>query len=188
MRLGLDLRTSPQTTRERAIAADRLGLWAVLVGGEAGVEAVMAAGLSTVTTQVRIFVEIDLDAEHPVTIAEELAVLDNLCAGRVGAVLSGTEPERSELLRRALLGHEVNGIVIAPPTVQTVMTTWLASHVAARPQDLDRSLPTAAPGRTELPGDLTAAGIEVDAWRRAGCTHLFARWDGTVSVLARHLA
>jgi hypothetical protein len=187
VRLGLDLRNDAHNV-PRAADADHQGLWAVLVGGPSGTEAVRAARIVAATSSIRVFVEMNLDDEHPVTIAEELSVLDNLSAGRVGAILTGEDPERAELLRLILQGNEVNGIVLSPPTVQTVMTTWLATNVARRQQDLNRTLPFASPGQVALGDELSEAADEVDGWRHAGCTHLFAQWEGEVASFARHLA
>lgn len=187
MRLGLDLCLHDQPG-EAAAQADKLGLWAVVIGGPAGTEAVRAAQVITGTSSVRVMVEIDIDREHPFTVAEELSVLDNLSGGRVGAILLGDDPERAEVVRRALLGHLVNGVMLTPPTVQTVMTTWLGSHVATRPEDLGSPIPWASPGRTDLGADPVVAGPAIDGWLGAGCTHLIAQWNGDLRVLARHLA
>jgi hypothetical protein len=212
MRLGLDLRpeafwtarrptdgqaTDSQATDgpqpvsaavDQARQADNLGLWAVVIGGRPGTEAVRAGEVIDATSNLAVIVDIDLDHEHPFTVAEELSVLDNLSAGRVGAILSGTSPERAEQVRAALQGHVISGAMLAPPPVQTSMTTWLDTHVARRPENVARQMPWASPGQADLGTDLATAQVLIDGWRNASCTHLMAKWGGSVTLLARHLA
>lgn len=81
MRIGLVLPEGREG--ELARAAERHGLFGVLVGTENPLTAVNAAVYaSTATEFVRIAVRVALGLEHPVLIAEELSVLDNVNNGR----------------------------------------------------------------------------------------------------------
>jgi alkanesulfonate monooxygenase SsuD/methylene tetrahydromethanopterin reductase-like flavin-dependent oxidoreductase (luciferase family) len=81
MRIGLVLAEGRE--RELAHAAERHGLFGVLAGTGNPLTAVNAAVYaSTATEFVRVAVRVALGLEHPVLIAEELAVLDNVNNGR----------------------------------------------------------------------------------------------------------
>jgi hypothetical protein len=168
-----------------ATLADDLGVWAVEVVGPPGTEAIRAARIAAATRHVRIFVRVDLHAELPFTIAEEVAVLDNLSGGRIGAIaIDGTDPERLATLRAGLAGDVIDGSLVAPPPVQPLPMTW--SALAEDPENL-RVEGFTRPGRAKLTGDVPFDGETIDAWLRAGCTHLFVVWPGDLRVLARHL-
>lgn len=173
MRLGLDLRGVPDTARRRdlAIEADRLGLWAVLVGGPAGAETVEASALATATAHVHLAVWLDGRAVHPLTLAEEVAVLDHLSARRALAVVDAV-PGTVEHVRKLLGGHVIGGVALAPPPAQTALPVWSATET-----------PTAT-----LTGRLDEDRATIDTQRESGCTHLFVAWPGALTVLARHLA
>lgn len=191
MRIGMDLRHLDDPAAA-AVQAESLGLWAVLVSGPPGTEAIRAAEIVTATSTLRVFVDTDVSAEHPFTIAEELSVLDNLSAGRIGAVLSGDEPDAADVIRRALMGRPVNGVMLTPPPVQTVLVTWIAENVARRPDDVAPGLHGAAPGWDKIESVSTSTGLDearssVDRWRDLGCTHLFLACDDDPRPVARHL-
>jgi len=185
MRLGLTL-PSDRVEEWVAIArqADELGIWAVEVRGAAGTEAVRAASLIQATRHVRIFVTVDLRAEHPVTLAEEIAVLDNLSGGRIGVVVEGAALGPLSVFVDALVGRVVNGMIVAPPPLQAEITVW--ADLAQDPADISRG-GAGSPGRAALTGDLAAGRTIIDAWQAAGCTHLLVGWPGDARVLARHL-
>lgn len=76
--------------------AEDHGLFGVLVGASNPVTAITAAVYaSTATDFVRVVTRVQLGLEHPVTVAEELAVLDNVNNGRTVVVVDGglLEPE-----------------------------------------------------------------------------------------------
>lgn len=187
MRIGLTLGddVTGEALTSTASEAEQLGLWAVEVSGPAGVEAMRAGRLCATTERLRLVVGLHLGDEHPFTLAEELAVLDNLSAGRIGVVThGGTDTDRATLAE-ALTGRPVNGSLITPPPVQTKIEIW--ANVAATPQEIVRTPGQVAPGRTALSGNLEADRAVVDDWMAAGCTHLLVEWPGEIRQLARHL-
>ena len=194
MRVGLAL--GDTVDLQRARDADELGLWAVSVSESAGLEMVRAARVVEQTRYVRVIVHVDLNAEHPVTIAEELCVLDNLSNGRIGAVVSGDAlPEKFLALRESLVGRPRNGVVVAPPPVQTDVPVWPiapsaidgAVQVVHSPSEVATRAGLLRPGQTALCGNLDEDRCVIDRWRDAGCTHLLVSWPGPVKVLVRHL-
>ena len=194
MRLGLDM--GEHVELERAKSADELGLWAISVRGTAGVEMLRAARIVECTQYVRVFVQVDLAAEHPVAIAEELCVLDNLSNGRIAALVCGdAEPERFLILRDALIGRSRNGVMIAPSPVQTDVPVWPLAPSAIESSAVVESSPSKvaptagllSPGIADLCGNLDEDRCTIDRWRDAGCTHLLVSWPGPVKVLVRHL-
>ncbi len=195
MRLGLVLEDDADLARARR--ADELGLWAVTVTGPPGTEVIRAARVAERTEFVRVVVSVDLGAEHPLTIAEELAVLDNLSGGRAVAIVTGDPgPETLLRFREALVGRLAHGVVLAPPPVQTELPVWLVAPGAASDPPIVADSPTElvvrpglpAPGTITLSGSLARDRRVIDEWRDAGCTHLLVSWPGDVRVLARHLA
>lgn len=176
MRLALDLRDTSATSGDdalltRAVEADGLGLWGVVIGGPPGVECLRAARVARETSDVGLVVWIDGTAEHPHTIAEELSVLDHLSARRVTAVIDGPLAVR-DVVSQLLAGHVVDGGVLTPPPAQTAMTVWSSSAVAI----------------ADLTGDLEVDRTVIDGYRDAGTTHLLVSWTGPLLPLARHLA
>jgi hypothetical protein len=199
MRLAIAL--GDDMTRATGIArsADELGLWGVEVRGPAGTETARAAYVAHATSHVRIIVRIHLDAEHPYTLAEEIAVLDNLSAGRAVALIEmGSASEQALLtLADALAGRVTGGSLLSPPPVQLQVPIWLTtpdhSHLAGlakSPESLgDHGLGSVSPGSVELSGDLDVDRPIVDEWLMAGCTHLLVDWPSEdPRPLARHLA
>jgi len=172
MRLGLDLRNeAPSAVIERAREADRLGLWAVLVGGTPGTENLITAQLATLTEHVHLAVWLTGDLLHPLAMAEEIAITDHLSRRRALAIIDGDEA-RIDHVRRLLSGHIVNGVALAPPPAQTSVGVWAADDIAS----------------VSLTGDLDDDRITIDEYRDQGHTHLFVSWPGSLRTLARHLA
>jgi alkanesulfonate monooxygenase SsuD/methylene tetrahydromethanopterin reductase-like flavin-dependent oxidoreductase (luciferase family) len=110
MRIGTRWVVMPSA--DEIAAAERsgaFGLWADVPSS--GVAA--AAELAAVTTDPRIVLRIVLGSEHPVTLAEEAAVLDHLSAGRVvcvvdtGALSVEGAMEDLQLLRACWSGRPV---------------------------------------------------------------------------------
>jgi hypothetical protein len=172
MRLGLDLRNDmTSNVIERAREADRLGLWAVLVGGTPGTENLITAQLATLTDHVHLAVWLSGDLLHPLALAEEIAVTDHLSQRRALAIIDGDEAV-TEHVRRLLAGHIVNGVALAPPPAQTSVGVWSANEVSS----------------VALTGDLDHDRVTIDEYRDRGHTHLFVSWPGAIRTLARHLA
>ncbi|HEY0187910.1 MAG TPA: hypothetical protein VGC67_10515 [Cellulomonas sp.] len=88
MRIGV-LTTDPADV----VPAAESGLFGVLLDGPAAPDAaddtgsVTAAQVAVLTQDARVLVRVRLGTEHPVTLAEEVAVLDHLSAGRVVVLL-----------------------------------------------------------------------------------------------------
>jgi hypothetical protein len=177
MRIGIDLVgvADPDERLARAVEADQLGLWAVLVGGAAGEEAIEAATIAAATSSIHLAVVLDGTSDHPRTLAEEVAVLDHLSERRALAVIDGGTTSVDHVVDqvgRLLAGHIVDGVALTPPPAQTSVPVWAAVDIA----------------RIELSGDIPSDGAVIDRFRDDGCTHLFAAWPEPLPVLARHLA
>lgn len=84
MRIGVTLPAGDEVAA--AAAAESVGVTFVHVAATAGAEAAVAAAVAAMTSSVRIVVSAVLADDLPVTIAEEIAVLDNLSNGRIGVI------------------------------------------------------------------------------------------------------
>lgn len=173
MRIGIDLLdvADHEDRLALAIEADQLGLWAVLLGGEAGTEAIGAATVAMKTSSIHLGVMLDGNEEHAFTLAEEISVLDHLSERRALAVVDG-DPDTVQCVERLLSGQIVDGAALSPPPAQTRVPVWAATDVA----------------HAELTGDVSVDGETIDRRRDEGCTHLFVTWPGPLRTLARHLA
>lgn len=172
MRLGLDLRN--ETGNEliaKAQQADELGLWAVLIGGQSGTESTIAAELATKTEHIHLAMWIDAASAHAHTLAEEIAIVDQLSQRRALAVIEHDQSVTNKV-RDLLAGHVVDGAVIAPPPAQTAVSVWSAADVVT----------------ANLTGDLVEDRSTIDDYRDRGETHIFVTWPGPTTTLARHLA
>ncbi len=169
MRLGLDLRSLAPSERETvARQADALGFWAVFVDGSDAL--VEVAALAVATEHVILAVAVDTAAEHPFTLAEEIAVLDHLSQRRALVLAEGPEVPR---LRAWLAGEIIDGTALTPPPAQTAVTVWDAGTVPV----------------IELTGDDVADRALMDRHRDAGVTHAFVGVGvAALLPLARHLA
>jgi alkanesulfonate monooxygenase SsuD/methylene tetrahydromethanopterin reductase-like flavin-dependent oxidoreductase (luciferase family) len=176
MRLGLQLRRGREAEDAR-VAEDHACAF-VLVDADAGGAFVAGAAVAVATRHVRIVVPVHLGTDHPVTLAEDLAVLDNLSGGRVvGLVDTGglTVEEAAEdlaLLRASLGarpvrhrgarwnvpagldGHEApESVHVTPKPAQIRLPLWLTGTAAV-------SLAHQAPHADPL---LATSSEEVDA-------------------------
>ena len=170
MRIGLDLR-AVSDHRERlrlAAEADRLGLWAVLFDGGPGL--VDAAVLAGRTSSIHLAMVVDGNSEHPLTLAEEIVVVDHLSERRALVIADGSQ-ETAGHAAQLLAGNIVDGVALSPPPAQTTVPIWFLTDVAA----------------VDLSGDLTVDRGVIDEHRDSGCTHLFVSWPGSLLTLARHL-
>ena len=156
MRLGLVLTERHEANMARL--AESQGLFGVLAGADEPRTAITAAVYaSTATDFVRVVVNVRLGAEHPVTIAEELSVLDNVNNGRTvvlvdtGELGPGDAAEETAVLREALgsrpIQHEgprwkvpaglpANAaaprmISVTPKPAQLELSFWITGRVAA---------------------------------------------------------
>jgi hypothetical protein len=84
VRLGVTL--PPGGEADTAAVAESRGVAFVHVAAAPGTEAAIAAEVAVVTTTVRILVGLRVGDENPVTLAEEIAVVDNVSNGRLGVV------------------------------------------------------------------------------------------------------
>lgn len=195
----------------RAIEAERAGLFGVLVTGDApGAEIVLAAEVAARTETVRVVVRVPLGVEHPLTLAEELAVLDNLAAGRLVVLADPAGLDREaffedlRLLRRCWTPRPVTHdgprwrvpapVMVTPHPAQVQVPVWVAARAEGLPvlatsfDQCDAALPV-QPALTELTGAVERDREEAQRWAEAGATHLLARLPGDADLadLARHV-
>jgi len=177
MRLGLVLPEGRE--QELARLAEEHGLFGVLAGADDPLTAVNAAVYaSTATGFARVIVRLSLGLEHPVLIAEELAVLDNVNNGRT-VVLADTgelDEEAAEdeiaVLREALAGRPVQhdgpvwkvpaglpanvtapkSISVTPKPAQIEVPFWITGRAGVAISARDRSLALLALSPADLDG------------------------------------
>ena len=155
MRLGLIL--TERREADMARLAESHGLFGVLAGtGEPRTAITAAVYASTATDFVRVVVNVRLGREHPVTIAEELSVLDNVNNGRTvvladtAELTPGDAADELAVIREALgnrpISHEgprwkvpagLPANVTAPPSLavtpkpaQLEISFWLTGGAA----------------------------------------------------------
>jgi alkanesulfonate monooxygenase SsuD/methylene tetrahydromethanopterin reductase-like flavin-dependent oxidoreductase (luciferase family) len=129
VRLGVTL--PPGVEAEMAVAAESLGVPFVHVDAPAGTEAAIAAAVAVATTTVRILVGVDVGAEHPVTLAEEIAVVDNVSNGRLGVVAEiGALPADAAGEDVAVLRAAWSGRPVAHRGARWQVPAGLPGHVA----------------------------------------------------------
>ena len=156
MRLGLVLVDRQEA--EMARLAEHHGLFGVLAGtGDPRTAITAAVYASTATEFVRVVVNVRLSVEHPVTIAEEVAVLDNVNNGRTvvlvdtGGLAPSDAADEVNVLREALgnrpLRHEgprwkvpaglpanataPKAIAVTPKPPQVEVPFWMKGAAAA---------------------------------------------------------
>lgn len=174
MRIGP--RTRPGREAADAAAAEANAAFGVLLEPRPGTHAVAAAEAAGATRFARLIVRVHLGDEHPVTLAEDLAVLDNISGGRIVALLDTAEldgdaaVEDVELLVGSLAarpvrhqgprwqvpaglpGHEApDRIEVTPKTVQVELPVWLDGAAAA-----DVALRTGLPRLVTDPAEVGA--------------------------------
>ena len=152
MRIGFQL--PEEQTAAWAAEADAAGVFALLVPAAGGLSAVLAPAVALATRDARIVVPVALGSEHPVTLAEELAVLDALTGGRLVALVDTGDLDAEAatedvlLLRRALSGRPLrhrgarwtvpagiapdvsDSVIVTPGTTQLELPVWLAGRAA----------------------------------------------------------
>jgi len=217
---------------ELARLAEEHGLFGVLAGTGNPLTAITAAAYaSTATEFARIAVRVTLGLEHPVLIAEELAVLDNVNNGRTivlvdsGHLDEAAAEDEVAVLRESLASRPIqhagpvwkvpaglpanpqapSSIAVTPKPPQLEVPFWVTGAVAAAVADRQRiplfaaSLDQAGdgglvqPARDAITGDVARDRERVQAWARAGFTHLFidipdAPVEDVMVNVSRHLA
>ena len=143
----------------------------------------IAATVVAATSRVRVIVGVNLGDEHPVTLAEEIAVLDNLSNGRIGVIaeLGALDPEAAAedvtVMRASWAGRPIRhrgrrwqvpagldghvapaAVMVTPPPAQLEMPLWVAGD-AAGAVGTSLGLPVVA----NTPGAVDAAA-PVAAW------------------------
>ncbi len=149
MRLGVTL--APGSESELATAAESVGLPFVHLSADPGTEAAIAATVVVATATIRTIVGLHIGGEHPVTLAEEIAVLDNLSNGRIGVIAElgpldeDDATEDVSLLRASWSGRAIShrgmrwqvpaglpghvapaAVMVTPPPVQLEIPLWVA--------------------------------------------------------------
>jgi alkanesulfonate monooxygenase SsuD/methylene tetrahydromethanopterin reductase-like flavin-dependent oxidoreductase (luciferase family) len=166
MRLGVTLPAGGEV--ELAVAAESVGLPFVHVAAATGTESVIAATVAAATNTIRVIVGVNLGDEHPVTLAEEIVVLDNLSNGRIGVIgeLGWLDTEAATedvtLLRLSWTGRPIrhrgrrwqvpagiaghvapDSVMVTPSPAQLEVPLWIAGD-AARAVGASLGLPVVA--------------------------------------------
>lgn len=217
MRLGLVV--TPGREADLSALAEAHGLFGVLVSGEAaGQEMIAGAYAAAATDALRVVVRVPLGSERPVTLAEELAVLDNVAGGRllVLADTAGLTAERAggdlAALRLCWSGHPVRPagapapVMVTPKPAQVDIPVWLTGRaaeelgpgtglpvLAGHPQEVRRAA-LVQPAQATLSGEVEADRALLAGWNDAGATHLLLQLPAAVgaeavlTAVSRHLA
>jgi alkanesulfonate monooxygenase SsuD/methylene tetrahydromethanopterin reductase-like flavin-dependent oxidoreductase (luciferase family) len=160
VRIGVSLPAGHEI--EAASEAEGAGVPFVHVTSTPGSEAAVGAAVAATTSAIRIIVGVHIGDENPVTLAEEIAVLDNLSNGRVaviaelGSLPAGAAGEDVSLLRAALSGRPLGhrgarwqvpagiaghvapaSVLVTPAPAQLAVPIWVAGDAAA---EVGRSL------------------------------------------------
>ena len=172
MRLVLDLRKVSSHSERRRLAneADQHGIWGIVVTGPPGAECVEAAAIAAVTSNLSIIVDVDGDAAHPTTLAEEVAVLDQISRRRAALIFRGQTTTKLSVVA-LLSGLSSNGVILSPPPAQTSVPVFA-------PEDMPE---------VDLEGDLQNSAAIIDQYRDANTPFLIVSWDRPIKELARHL-
>jgi hypothetical protein len=129
MRIGVTLPSGSEA--ELAVAAESVGVPFVHVAAAAGTESAIAAAVVATTSTVRVLVGVNVGVEHPVTLAEEIAVLDNLSNGRVGVIAElGSLDADAAAEDVVLLQASWSGRAIAHHGKRWQVPAGIAGHVA----------------------------------------------------------
>jgi alkanesulfonate monooxygenase SsuD/methylene tetrahydromethanopterin reductase-like flavin-dependent oxidoreductase (luciferase family) len=156
MRLGLSLHEGAEAAEARLTEAH--GLFGVYAGaGDPRASVVAATYAATATEFVRVVTRVTLGLEHPITMAEDLSILDNVSNGRTVAVVDtgalGDDDAADELqvLREGLACRPVrhdgprwtvpagipanedatDSIMVTPKPAQIEIPVWLAGAAAS---------------------------------------------------------
>lgn len=165
MRLGVTL--PPGHDVEVAVAAEASGIPFVHVVAAPGTESAIAATVATATWATRVLVSVHLGHEHPVTIAEEIAVLDNVSNGRIGVIAELGSLDADDAAEDvAVLRASWSGRPLAHHGRRWHVPAGLAGHTA--PASI---MVTPSPSQLEMP--LWVAGASAGAVARTlGVPHV----------------
>lgn len=194
MRIGVTLPVGREA--DAAAEAEAVGVPFVHVAAEPGAEAAVGAAVATATSSTRIIVGMHIGDENPVTLAEEISVLDNLSNGRVGVIADVGELDAEAagedvmVLRDALTGRPVrhrgrrwqipaglaghvapDAVFVTPGPAQLAVPIWIAGAAAG---DVGRSgsfpvvttEPSAVDSRAPIAPGRCVLGGDLDADRR----------------------
>jgi alkanesulfonate monooxygenase SsuD/methylene tetrahydromethanopterin reductase-like flavin-dependent oxidoreductase (luciferase family) len=153
MRLGLALAEGREAEMSRL--AEAHGLFGVLVGTGNPLTAIVAAVYaSTATEFVRVVTRVTLGVEHPVTIAEELSILDNVNNGRTVVLVDTADLDREPAADEvAVLREALSSRPIQHEGLKWKVPAGLPANVAA-----PRSISVVPkPAQLEIPFWLTGA-------------------------------
>jgi alkanesulfonate monooxygenase SsuD/methylene tetrahydromethanopterin reductase-like flavin-dependent oxidoreductase (luciferase family) len=154
VRLGLSLPAGAEA--EAARLAEAHGLFGVFAGGGDPRALIIAATYAATATEfVRVVVLVTLGLEHPVTMAEELSILDNVCNGRTVALLDTGQ------LDEAAAADELDVIreALACRPVQHDGPRWkVPARLPANETATDSIMVTPKPAQIEVPMWLTGEG------------------------------
>lgn len=153
MRIGVRWTRWPEAAdRQDAEESGAVLLWADVTDSPT----IAAAELAVTTTFPRVVVRVVLGSEHPVTLAEEVAVLDHLSGGRMVAVVdtnkldAAAAAEDLGLLRTAWSGRPISHhgarwsvpaglasdaprrISVTPAPAQVTLPVWLTGSAASQ--------------------------------------------------------
>ena len=172
MRLLLDLRNTKNPSQREQLAreADEYGIWGVVVTGPQGAECVEASAIATATRHVVVAVDVDGQGVHPTTLAEEIAVLDQIAERRTMVIFRG--PSSSQTTVTTLLrGLPFEGFILSPPPAQASIEVHSVEEI---PQ---ADLP-------EAPAEIAAM---IDQYRDSPTAFLIISSNKSIKELARHL-
>ena len=187
MRIGLQLPDGSE--RGLARAAEDYGMFGVLAGADNALTAISAACYASVATErVRIVVRVGLGLEHPITIAEELSVLDNISNGRVVVVIDTREmdaeaaQEELSIIQLALACRPFNhhGAHFDLPTFLPG-NEEASSTIMVTPKPVQVQVPFWAMGRV-APQIVSESGISLVAESPANCSAALLVQPGVQSI------
>jgi alkanesulfonate monooxygenase SsuD/methylene tetrahydromethanopterin reductase-like flavin-dependent oxidoreductase (luciferase family) len=153
MRLGLSLH--PGAEQPEARLAEAHGLFGVYAGGGDPRASVIAATYAATATEfVRVIALVTLGLEHPITIAEELSILDNVDNGRTVVVVDtaglGDDDAADEL-------HVVREGLACRPVRHDGPRWKVPAGISANEDATDSVMVTPKPAQVEIPMWLTGA-------------------------------
>ena len=197
MRLGAWLDETaggPDVPPSAVAAAERAGVFGVLLDTDLGIA--RAAEIAVTTTDIRVVVRVQLGSEHPVTLAEEVAVLDHLSCGRAVCVADAGSLTVAEALedltvlrlswsarmfrhegRRwtipsGMLGEDLpRSVSVTPKPAQLDIPVWLDGAVAGELRKLTglpvlARKPTVVDSGAQVQPAVAALSGQLDADRR----------------------
>ena len=172
MRLLLDLRNTENASQRQRLAreADADGIWGVVVTGPQGAECVEASAIATATRHVVVVVDVNGQDVHPTTLAEEIAVLDQIAERRTMVIFRGP-PSSQTTLTTLLRGLPFEGFILSPPPAQASIQVYGVEEIPRV------DLP-------EAPAEITAM---IDQHRDAPTAFLIISSNKSIKEVARHL-